>query len=93
LIAEIRSGRRQPGERVPSVRELASQRGPDGREHGQSVAQGALETLVQEGWATSAVGSGTYVVEILPDVKPSLEERLAQVEADVAEIKSRLDLW
>jgi DNA-binding GntR family transcriptional regulator len=86
LLAEITSGRRKPGEPLPSVRELAA-------EHGQTVAQRALMELVREGWATSIPGSGTYVADPLPGVRLSLEERVAQVEADVAEIKTRLDLW
>jgi DNA-binding transcriptional regulator YhcF (GntR family) len=86
LVMEITSGRRKPGEPLPSVRDLAA-------EHGQTVAQRALMELVREGWATLIPGSGTYVADPLRTVKLSLEERLAQVEADVAEIKSRLDLW
>lgn len=81
LVAQITSGERPPGSRMPSARELAVTASPDGTPWGRSTAERAMAALAADGWTSAAPGSGTYVAERLPVPGRSLEERVAAVEA------------
>ena len=58
---EILSGRRKPGDRLPSVRELA-----EGWNCTIGTIQRAYQELSRQGLVTSRAGQGTKVVESLP---------------------------
>ena len=58
LRARIRSGALKPGERIPSMRQLATQSGTS-----LGIVKQALTTLVTEGFLRSHPGQGVYVAE------------------------------
>ena len=58
ILAEIRSGKYAPGERIPSERELCKIYGVS-----RTTARNALIDLANAGHVTRAVGSGTYVAD------------------------------
>jgi GntR family transcriptional regulator / MocR family aminotransferase len=62
LRAGILEGRLRPGARLPATRELA-------RHYGLSrgTIVGAFEQLKSEGYVEASVGSGTYVMRVIPD--------------------------
>jgi len=62
LRSEILEGRRGPGARLPSTRDLGAQYGLS---RGTIVV--AFEQLQSEGYIEGSVGSGTYVSRTLPD--------------------------
>jgi len=78
LRQTIVDGRLQPGERLPSTRELATTL----RVHRKTVMQ-AFRSLEGEGWVTSGVGQGTFVAKRhplpgstdLPNLTPSADPR------------------
>jgi GntR family transcriptional regulator / MocR family aminotransferase len=78
LRKAIDSGRLQPGERLPSTRDLAEQLGVS-----RTVVLLAYEQLLADGLTTSRHGSGTYVVEALhlktrKEKKFSIQARLSR---------------
>jgi GntR family transcriptional regulator len=83
LRARIEGGEFGPNAKLPSIRELASQYGV-----APMTAQGALQRLRDEGRVYSS-GRGHFVGE--PDSSPSLAERLREVEAEVRELRSRIE--
>jgi DNA-binding transcriptional regulator YhcF (GntR family) len=68
---------------LPSIRELASQYGV-----APMTAQGALQRLREERRVYSS-GRGHFVGEL--GNSPSLAERLREVEAEVRELRSRIE--
>src|SRR5207237_7585281 len=62
LRAAILSRRLQPGTKLPSTRELASQLGVS-----RSAAVAAYEQLLAEGYTSGRHGSGTYISPDLPE--------------------------
>lgn len=80
LTAEIRSGSRPPGSKLPSVMELQETRGLS-----QSTTMRAYRELAAQGLAVSVTGSGTYVADPLPTPQEplaleSLAERVRALE-------------
>jgi GntR family transcriptional regulator/MocR family aminotransferase len=86
LREAVSSGRLAPGERLPSTRDLARQLGVA---RGTVVA--AFELLTSEGYLRSAPGSGTSVVETLPDIWFALDraKETAKGEQRTAELSKR----
>ena len=62
LRQQILSGRLRPGARLPATRELASQ-----YQLARGTIVNAFEQLKAEGYVQGAVGSGTYVSQVLPE--------------------------
>ncbi len=58
LRAEIKSGTRAPGSRLPSIKDLVDTYGI-----ARTTAAKALKVLVDEGAAEVSTGMGTYVTE------------------------------
>lgn len=83
LTADIRAGRRKPGEKLPSLAEWARADPP----YSQTVTLNAYRELEARGLARSVHGLGTFVTETLPAESPSLEARVAKLERDVNELK------
>jgi GntR family transcriptional regulator/MocR family aminotransferase len=79
----IRSGELAPGTRLPSTREIAGDLGVS-----RNTASNAFDTLMSEGYVEGRLGSGTYVVEILPD--DCLAAPAAPAESGVATRRPRL---
>jgi DNA-binding transcriptional regulator YhcF (GntR family) len=75
LLLAIFSGRLPPGERLPSVRQLARRLGL----HANTIS-GVYQELAARGWVENRPGSGVYVRAMLP--RPSLD---ALVERFLAE--------
>jgi 2-aminoadipate transaminase len=90
LRAQIDSGVLGPGERLPTVRELAS------REHVSPAVVGqAYAQLARDGWVVARVGRGTYVSRPAdgpraPLVDLGLERRPGTVSATL-DLQERLD--
>lgn len=61
ILAKIRSGELQPGERVQSENELAREAGVS-----RITTKQALNELAQEGWVRRIRGKGTFVAKPLP---------------------------
>jgi len=84
LRSQIDSGELAPGTKLPSGRSLASQYGV-----ALMTAQAALQRLRDERRVYSTA-RGYFVGE--PDESPSLAERLQEVEAEVRELRSRVEV-
>ena len=83
LRSRIEGGEFAPGAKLPSIRELASQYGV-----APMTAQGALQRLREERRVYSS-GRGHFVGEA--GNSPSFAERLQEVEAEVSELRSRIE--
>jgi DNA-binding GntR family transcriptional regulator len=83
LRARIEAGEFASGARLPSIRDLASQYSV-----APMTAQGALQRLRDER-CVYASGRGHFVGE--PDNAASLAERLREVEAEVRDLRSRVE--
>ena len=83
LRSRIESGEFAPDAKLPSIRDLASEYGV-----APMTAQGALQRLREERRVYSS-GRGHFVGE--PGNSPSLAERLQEVEAEVRELRSRIE--
>jgi GntR family transcriptional regulator/MocR family aminotransferase len=64
LRAAILAGRLQPGLRLPSTRSLADACGV-----ARNTAMAAYDLLLSEGYLAARQGAGTYVADVLPDLK------------------------
>src|SRR5215472_11612735 len=85
LRSRIEGGEFAPGAKLPSIRELAAQYGV-----ASMTAQGALQRLREEQRVYSS-GRGHFVGEGPADNSLSLAERLGEVEAEVRELRSRIE--
>jgi DNA-binding GntR family transcriptional regulator len=83
LRSQIDSGELPKGSKLPSGRALASQYGV-----ALMTAQAALQRLREERRVYSS-GRGYFVGE--QDASPSLAERLQEVEAEVRDLRSRVE--
>src|SRR5512141_504856 len=79
LAHEIRSGQREPGSRLPSYVELAE------KGYAQSTVTRAYQELTAQGLLVTVPGSGTFVVEKIPELARPIPEVLADHEARIAE--------
>jgi DNA-binding GntR family transcriptional regulator len=79
---DIISGKYAPGERLPSLAQLAE-------EHGRTraVAQHAMTWLVAQGYAINEHGRGTFVSQSLPSSAPTLVDLQRQVEEQRRELE------
>ena len=85
LRARIEAGEFAEGVKLPSIRDLATEYGV-----AQMTANGALQQLRSEGRVTAS-GRGHFVAEGSPIRSTSLAERLQEVEAEVRELRSRVE--
>lgn len=82
IVADIRSKKLLPGDRVPTVRDLESK-------HSNSTARNALRWLRENGWVVTAPGgAGSFVADPLPQAQPTLEERVTALEAWRREVET-----
>lgn len=92
LRAEITGGRLQPGERLPSVRDLSTR-----FEIAATTTQSALRVLRQEGFVVSRSTRGYYVRDELPEAPaPSAEyevirDQLGAVQSAVDRLTERVN--
>ena len=84
LRSRIDAGEFAPGAKLPSIRDLASQYGV-----APMTAQGALQRLRDERRVYSS-GRGHFVGA--PGNSTDLAERLREVEAEVRELRSRIEI-
>jgi DNA-binding transcriptional regulator YhcF (GntR family) len=80
LRAGIASGRLAPGERLPSVRELA-----DGAGVNVNTVRGVYRRLEEDGYVASRHGLGTFVAEDPPGAGTDLERLALDAAADARE--------
>ena len=73
---QIRSGILSPGDRLPSVRELATQLTIN-----PNTIQRAYRELETEGWIASVSGKGSFVCGPVQAASPDLEPLWAQLDA------------
>jgi DNA-binding GntR family transcriptional regulator len=85
LRVRIEAGELVGGVKLPSIRDLATEYGV-----AQMTANGALQQLRSEGLVIAS-GRGHFVAEGPPPRSPSLAERLQEVEAEVRELRSRVE--
>jgi len=85
LRARIEGGEFAPGAKLPSIRELATQYSV-----APMTAQGALQRLRDERRVYSS-GRGHFVGVGESGDSPSLAERLQEIEAEVRELRSRVE--
>jgi DNA-binding LacI/PurR family transcriptional regulator/DNA-binding transcriptional regulator YhcF (GntR family) len=85
LINEIKSGRLQEGDRVPSELELAEQFGVS-----RITSKKAFDILVHAKIVERSRGRGTFVAQSLPDLM-ELETALDEQEGSVPEVKQDSD--
>ena len=93
LRAEIASGALAPGDKLPSIRQLAERFGV-----APMTAQSAIEALKTEGLVYTSPGRGTFVrANAAPvDAGPSPEylaitEHLSELDAQIQEMADRVD--
>ena len=65
LLDAVRSGRLEPGERLPPTRALATDLGVS-----RTTVATAYDRLVAEGFLTARVGAGTFVADAARPVRP-----------------------
>src|SRR4051794_8620987 len=65
LLDAVRTGRLEPGERLPATRSMASDLGVS-----RTTVATAYDRLVAEGYLTARVGSGTFVADAARPVRP-----------------------
>ena len=85
LRSRIEGGEFAPGAKLPSIRDLAGQYGV-----ASMTAQGALQRLRDDRLVYSS-GRGHFVGEGPADKPSGLAERLQEVEAEVRELRSRVE--
>lgn len=61
IVARVRAGSLKPGDRLPTIKDLAEQ-----FVLGQSTVKFALALLEREGWTRGVQGKGIYVAENPP---------------------------
>ena len=88
LEQEIRTGRRAPGSKLPSLAEWRA----DGLS--QTTTLRAYRELTARGLAVSVHGSGTYVAEVIPaagavSTLDGHEQRLRAIEERLARLENR----
>lgn len=69
ILQQIKDGSRQPGERLPSVVELAELYGV-----GRSTIREAVSALKAMGWLDVRHGGGTFVSKVLPEPKRAADQ-------------------
>ena len=79
---QIAGGELQPGDRLPSVRELARQLPVN-----QNTVLKAYDLLARDGLVSRRQGDGTFVEEVPPTLKKT--ERVKQVSAILAQAAAR----
>lgn len=72
IADSIRTGQRKPGERLPSIRELAEE-----LKAGQSTVKTALNLLGRDGWTRGQQGEATFVADAPPEL-PTPEGRSSE---------------
>ncbi|MFE6309315.1 GntR family transcriptional regulator [Nocardiopsis sp. NPDC057823] len=85
LLNRISAGEFVVGDRLPSTRELAEQHNV-----APMTVRNALAELQKQGRAAPTHGVGWFLTEP-PEKEPSLHERVTALEAEVAELRARLD--
>jgi DNA-binding GntR family transcriptional regulator len=85
LRARIAAGELARGVKLPSIRDLATEYGV-----AQMTANGALQQLRSEGLVIAS-GRGHFVADAQTTRSPSLAERLQEVEAEVRDLRSRVE--
>lgn len=85
LLKQITSGQKKVGDRLPPTRELASQ-----HDVAQMTVRNALRELQARGLASPTHGVGWFVTQP-PAPEPDLQERVAALEAQVSELRARID--
>jgi GntR family transcriptional regulator len=85
LRADIAAGTLRPGDKVPSIRQLAERFGV-----AQMTAQNAVRLLAQEGFVSASPGRGNFVRATLPEIAPSVPEQLAELRRRVEALESRV---
>lgn len=80
IEADIRSGERQPGSRLPSLTEWG-----DG--YSSSTVLRVYRWLTARGLVTTVQGTGTFVADAIPAQELTLEERVAELERWRAEVE------
>jgi GntR family transcriptional regulator len=86
LRERMEAGEFAPGTKLPSLRKLAADYGVT-----QPTAADALQQLHSDGLAGHSSGRGYFVAEVQPDRAPTLDDRLEAIEAEVRELRSRLE--
>ncbi|WP_028663136.1 GntR family transcriptional regulator [Saccharomonospora halophila] len=90
LRQAVRTGRLQPGTKLPSNRELAKQEGVS-----LVTAQKAVGILQDEGWVVARPSVGVYVSDTQPAPQPpetldELRQEVATLRATVTELQERV---
>jgi len=95
VVLGILSGDLQPGERLPSLRDLARRF----KLH-QNTLSAAYRRLEQDGWLELRRGSGVYVRPEKPNIGPALDQQIALVFSlarqqgiPLSELRRRLHQW
>jgi len=86
---DISAGRLQPGQQLPSDRELAETYGV-----AVGTARGAVRLLTDEGWVVVTPSVGKFVTEERPNQPLSPEavsQKLADLQAAIVELQERVD--
>lgn len=81
LLGQIREGRLKPGQKLPSVVELAAAYGV-----GRSTIREAVSALKAMGWIDVRQGGGTYVKPVLPSELKTGADMLFQEAKSLAEL-------
>ena len=75
ILSQIEDGMLQPGERLPSVVDLAGVYGV-----GRSTIREALSALKATGWIDVKHGGGTFVSKMLPTVQADMKDPFAEAD-------------
>lgn len=89
IVAKIRSGELKPDQALPTIRALAKMYETTG-----ATAQRAVQQLAQDGYIKTVPNVGSFVLPLHEDDSSQgaqpLEQRVAALEADVADLRKQL---
>lgn len=86
LVERIRAGEFQVGEKIPSLRALM-----DEFDVAEGTVHSAIRDLQYAGVLESSAGRGTFVKRVPDAAEPSADETLTDLQAEVAELRGRVE--
>jgi GntR family transcriptional regulator len=86
IIGKIRDGELGPGDKLPSIRDIAAEYGIT-----TATAQKVVRELTDRGYAETSPGIGVFVSKTVPDEVERSTVDVAQLAADLSALRRTVD--
>jgi GntR family transcriptional regulator len=86
IIRKIRDGELGPGDKLPSIRDIAAEYGIT-----TATAQKVVRELTDRGYAETSPGIGVFVSNTVPDETEQSTVDVAQLAADLSALRRAVD--